>query len=220
MTCCGGTCAATAFFSSRIAERDLRRYRRRGADASTRMLLTELRQQPLQDLHLLDVGSGIGVIAAELGDAGLASVTLADASPAYLEVARSNLGPRYGSRPTHFIAGDFTQTGLALPDADIVTLDRVVCCYPDPELLLRVAAKRARRLLAFTYPRNRWYMRLATAVENFFFWLASSPFRTFTHSPRRMALVLEEAGFACAAHRESFLWSFRLYSPLDRSRPY
>src|SRR5215470_11646127 len=108
MTCCTGTCAATDFFSARIAERDLRRYRRRGADASTRMLLTELRQQALQDLHLLDVGSGIGAIAAELCDAGLASVTLADASPAYLDVARRNLGSRYGSRPTHFIAGDFT----------------------------------------------------------------------------------------------------------------
>jgi len=94
MTCCTGHCAATGFFSSRIAERELRRYRRRGPDVSPRMFLTELRRQPLYDLHLLDVSSGIGVIAAELATAGLASVMLAEASHAYLDVARRNLGSR------------------------------------------------------------------------------------------------------------------------------
>src|SRR5438874_2599763 len=72
MTCCAGHCAAAGFFDSRIADRDLRRYQRRGPDASTRMLLTELRRWTLHDLELLDVGSGIGVIARELAAAGQA----------------------------------------------------------------------------------------------------------------------------------------------------
>jgi hypothetical protein len=42
----------------------------------------------------------------------------------------------------------------------VVTLDRVVCCYPDAETLLRAAAQRARKLVAFTYPRDRWYVRV------------------------------------------------------------
>src|SRR5437870_8063081 len=46
---------------------------------------------------LLDVGSGIGVIARELAAAGLASVTLADASPAYLELARDRKSTRLNS---------------------------------------------------------------------------------------------------------------------------
>src|SRR5207249_2611597 len=101
MTCCAGHCAAAGFFDSRIADRDLRRYQRRGPDASTRMLLTELRRWTLHDLELLDVGSGIGGIARELAAAGLASVTLADASPAYLELARRNVGSRYGIGKRH-----------------------------------------------------------------------------------------------------------------------
>jgi len=211
MRCCAGHCAAAGFFSSRIAERDLRRYRRRGPDASTRMLLSELRRQPLDGLHLLDVGSGVGVIAAELATLGLASATLADASPAYLEVARRNLSSRYGSRPTQFIAGDFAQTGAALPDADIVTLDRVVCCYPDADTLLRTAAARSRRLLAFTHPSDRWHMRAGFKVLNFFLRLGRNPFRIFVHSPQHMASVLEGAGFVGSAHCESFFWSFQLY---------
>ena len=121
MTCCAAHCAAAGFFDSRIANRDLRRYQRRGPDASTRMLLTELRRWPLQDLQLLDVGSGIGVIAAELAASGLASATLADASPAYLELARRNVGSRYGLRPTQFILGNFMATAASLPEPSMMT---------------------------------------------------------------------------------------------------
>jgi magnesium-protoporphyrin O-methyltransferase len=175
------------------------------------MLLTELRRQSLHDLHLLDVGSGIGVIAAELAAVGLASATLADASPASLDVARRNLGSRYGARPTQFILGDFAVTAAEVTEADIVTLDRVVCCYPDAESLLRAAAVRARRLLAFTYPSDRWYIQAGFALGNFLFRLTRNPFRIFVHSPQCMASVLEAAGFVRAAHCESFLWSFHLY---------
>src|SRR5438876_645502 len=100
MTCCAGHCAAAGFFDSRIADRDLRRYQRRGPDASTRMLLTELRRWTLHDLELLDVGSGIGVIARELAAAGSASATLADASPPYLALAPPHVASPYRSPPT------------------------------------------------------------------------------------------------------------------------
>ncbi len=88
MVCCTGYCAAEAQFDRKVAERDLRRYRRRGADATTRLMLAELRRWPLEGRRLLDVGGGIGVISRELADTGVASATIVEASPAYLEVAR------------------------------------------------------------------------------------------------------------------------------------
>jgi len=100
MACCTGYCAAEAQFDGKVAGHDLRRYRRRGADVTTRLLLEELRRQPLEGRRLLDVGGGIGVISAELAETGLASVTMVEASPAYLEVARREVGSKYGSRPT------------------------------------------------------------------------------------------------------------------------
>lgn len=215
MTCCTGQCVAASFFDSRVAKRDLRRYLRRGPDASTRMLLSELRQWPLQGLHLLDVGAGIGVIGMELTGAGIASVMLADASPAYLEVARRHLGQFHDSCPTRFILGDFAVIAATLPDADVVTLDRVVCCYPDVRALLGGAAARARQMLAFTYPRDRWYIRAAFALGNFFFWLRRNPFRIFVHSPLRMASVSEASGLVRVAHREAFLWVLDLYRRPD-----
>ncbi len=194
-----------------MAERDLRRYQRHGPDVSTRILLSELRRWPLQGLRLLDVGGGSGVIAVELAGAGLASVTLADASAAYLEVARRHLASRDASCPAQFILGDFAVTADSLPDADIVTLDRVVCCYPDVEVLLRGAAARARRMVAFTYPRDRWYMHAAVVLENSWYRLRENPFRAFVHSPQRMASVLESVGFVRPARRSTLLWALDLY---------
>ena len=211
MTCCPGPCAAAGHFDPKMAERDLRRYQRHGPDASTRILLAELRRRPLERFHLLDVGAGIGVIAAELAGAGLASVTLADASPSNLEVARRHVAPRYASRPARFILGDFTVTADSLPDADIVTLDRVVCCYLDAEALLRRAASRARQIVAFTYPRDKWYVRIAIVLENLWFRVSGNPFRAFLHSPLRMASALEAVGFVRASHLATLQWALDLY---------
>jgi 2-polyprenyl-3-methyl-5-hydroxy-6-metoxy-1,4-benzoquinol methylase len=205
------TCAAKKQFDGKVAERDLKRYRRRGPDAVTRLMLAELRRWPLQGEDLLDVGSGIGVIGAELADAGLASATLVDASPAYLGVARAEIELRYESRPTRFLLGDFAMIADTLTDADVVTLDRVVCCYPDAEALLRGAASRTRRLLAFSYPRDRWYMWILTALENFWRRLRGSPFRTFVHWPERMGAALEAAGLVRVARQGTLVWVLDLY---------
>src|SRR5713226_9808875 len=215
MVCCTGYCAAEAQFSSKVAQRDLRRYRRRGADATTRLMLAELRRWPLEGRRLLDIGSGIGVIGKELGASGVASATIVEASPAYLEIARREAGSQYGSRPIQFVLGDFAVIAGTLPDADVVTLDRVVCCYPDAEALLRQAARRARQLLAFSYPRDRWYVRTLIVLENFWRRLTGKEFRAFVHGPERMRAVLETAGLVRATRRETFVWTFDLYRRED-----
>jgi 2-polyprenyl-3-methyl-5-hydroxy-6-metoxy-1,4-benzoquinol methylase len=211
MMCCTRYCAAEAQFSCKTAERDLRRYRRRGLRGITEVMLTELRRWPLQGADLLDVGGGIGVISSELASAGVATATVVEASPAYLEVARHEVGSRYGSRPTQFLLGDFAAIAATLSDADVVTLDRVICCHPDAEALLRGAAVRSRGLLAFTYPRDRWYMRALTALQNFWRRLRGNEFRTFVHSPQQMGAVLENAGLVRAARHGTVAWVLDLY---------
>jgi len=104
MVCCTGYFAAEAQFDSKVAERDLRRHRRRGADATTRLVVAELRRWPLEGRSLLDIGGGIGVISCELANTRLATATIVEASPAYLEVAR-RVGAE--SRSTQFVLGDF-----------------------------------------------------------------------------------------------------------------
>jgi len=209
MVCCTGYRAAEAWFDRKVAERDLRRYRRRGPDKTTRLMIEELRRCPLEGRHLLDVGGGIGVISRELADTNLASTTTVEASPAYLEVARREVGAP--SRSTQFVLGDFAVIAGTLPDADVVTLDRVVCCYPNAEALLVAAAARTRQVLAFTCPRNRWYVRTMFGLGNFWLRLTGKKFRAFVHAPERMAAVLEAAGLARVTRRETLVWTLDLY---------
>jgi len=103
---CMQYCAAEAKFNHKVAQRDLRRYHRRGADATTRLLLAELRRWPLQDTSVLDIGGGIVVIGMELADNGVSSATVVEASPAYFDVSRSEMESRCGPRPIRFVVGD------------------------------------------------------------------------------------------------------------------
>lgn len=204
-------CAVENQFDPKRAERDLQRYRRRGPDAVTKLMLAQLRRWPLQNKQLLNIGGGIGVICAELAADGMAGTTLVEASSAYLEVARSEFKCRDGSRSSEFLFGDFARIADTLPDADVTTLDRVICCYPDSETLLRGAAGRTRQLLAFSYPRDRWYMRIITAIQNFLRRVRGNAFRTFVHSPLQMSASLERAGMVRVASRGTFVWVVDVY---------
>jgi hypothetical protein len=134
-----------------------------------------------------------------------------EASTAYLEVARREVGLKFGSRPVQFVRGDFAVIAGTLPDADVVTLDRVVCCYPDAEALLGAAATHTRQVLAFTYPRDRWYVRVMVGLENFLRRLQGKKFRMFVHAPERMAGVLEASGLVRAKQRETLVWMLDVY---------
>src|SRR5688572_21687218 len=125
-------CEATErHFGEAHAEEDLRRYRKRGPDKTTRILLDGLMAQDLAGATLLDVGGGIGVIPHELLARGVTGATLVDAASSYLTAAGAEAQRRGHRERIKFVHGDFVPLAGQLPEADLVTLDRVVCCYPD-----------------------------------------------------------------------------------------
>ena len=184
MDCCAHCIATGLLFSPKVAERDLRRYRRKGPDSTTRLILEELRRQPLEEASLLDIGGGIGVLGLELLAAGVGTVVEVDASPAYLAVAGRQFAEHGWAERTALLAGDFAALAVLPEPADVVTLDRVVCCYPDYEALLARAAGCTRRVLGFSYPRDRWYVRWMMALENLWRRITRNAFRSFVHRRR------------------------------------
>jgi magnesium-protoporphyrin O-methyltransferase len=142
-----------------------------------------------------------------------------DASSAFLTAATEEATRVGRSDAMEFIHGDFLSVAAELTAADVVTLDRVVCCYPAWVPLLEEAARRARRCLALSYPRGRWYVRAGMALENGRRRLRANPFRAFVHSPAEMEHVIRESGFALVSRRHTWMWSADVYMRTETQGP-
>ena len=198
-------------FSEEEARAELRNYRRRGPMNQTKLILEAIRSLSLKNVELLDIGGGIGAIHHELlGDVAREAIHV-DASSAYLKEAKQETARRGHSEHVNFIHADFTDIASELPTADIVTLDRVVCCYPDFRRLLKAAAEHSQRALAFTYPREIWYLRIGLKIANFFQRLRRDPFRVFLHPVNEMDELLKKEGFKRVSLRRLFVWEVALY---------
>lgn len=211
MTCCSHCRDAEGFFNARTARRELRRYRRRGPSRPTKQLLDALREEGVEGATLLDVGGGIGAIQHELFARGLQSAIHVDASTSYLEQSRSEAERRGHASRVTYAEGDFVEKASELPAADLVTLDRVICCYPYLEALLAASIGSTRRVLGLVYPRKRLGMGFAVGVTNLWFWLRRSAFRIYLHPPARVKGLVQAAGFRPVRTTRTFLWRVETY---------
>jgi magnesium-protoporphyrin O-methyltransferase len=209
MSC--GCCGFDELFDRKTAAKELRRYRRKGPIRSTAALIALLKERGVENASLLDVGGGIGAIQHELLDAGAARAVDVDGSAAYLDAAREE-AERRGRADRHvFHEGDFAEIADAIDDADIVTLDRVICCYPDMPTLVASSAVRARRLYGLVFPRRHLAMRVAHPLINLMLRLKRCPMRFHLHDPVEVRRVVGEAGLERAASRRTFLWTVEIY---------
>jgi 2-polyprenyl-3-methyl-5-hydroxy-6-metoxy-1,4-benzoquinol methylase len=198
-------------FTEAEARSELKSYRKRGPAEQTKLILTAIRSLNLKNADLLDIGGGIGTIHHELLKDVARTATHVDASSAYLKEAKEEAVRRGHGDRVNFIHADFTDVAPELPKVDLVTLDRVVCCYPDFRGLLKSAADHSKSAIALTYPRETWYMRFGLRVINFFQGLRKDPFRVFLHPVAEMDSLLKREGFERVSLRRLFVWEMALY---------
>jgi magnesium-protoporphyrin O-methyltransferase len=131
-----------------------------------------------------------------------------------MEVAREE-ADRLGLRDRiEFVQGDFVRLAGDIGSADIVTLDRTICCYPDMERLVALSAERARTAYGIVLPRNRFLVRLAIGLSNVWFRLRRNPYRAYLHSNARVDEVAAANGLRQRAERRTLFWRVAVY---DRS---
>lgn len=209
---------AGAHFKASIARSDLETYRKKGPGPTTRLLRDLLVATGRIDGVLLDVGSGIGGLTFELLERGIRRAIALDASPSYVAAAAEEAARRDRAGAVEFVQGDFLTVASRVPTATLVTLDRVVCCYPLYEPLLEESLRHAESRFAFSYPRDVWYVHAAIALENAARRLRRDPFRAFVHPVDRMTQLVERAGFMLAARRQTWQWSADVWAR-PSSRP-
>jgi SAM-dependent methyltransferase len=206
--CCAGF---DVEFGPDTAQKQLRQYRRKGPRATTRMLIEAYERAGSQGASLLEIGGGVGAVAHEMIARGVARVTDVDASQAYAEAAREEAQRRGYADRARYIIGDFAQIADSVPKADIVSLDRVVCCYADMHTLISASAERTQRILGLVLPRDTRLVRLIHRLMEALRRLGSSPFRSFIHPIKDLEAILARHGLHRIHRRQRLIWQVLVY---------
>lgn len=212
MTCCPQCRGIEAEFNPTLVRRELGRYRRTGPRGTTRLLIDALIAEGVTGLTLLDIGGGVGAIQHALLAAGATRANVVEGSAAYAEAARAEAERRGLTERVALRHGDFVALAPSVEPADIVTLDRVICCYPDMPALVGLSAARARRLYGVVYPRDAGWVRLGLALINAFYWLRRSPFRVFAHPSAAVEKRLRAQGLTRRYHHLTSVWQVTVYA--------
>ncbi len=204
MNCCRVPAGLDEIFNDRMARADARRYLRRGLPQRARRLLVAIQNTTaLHGATMLEVGGGAGGLTVELVRAGVARAQLIDASPAYVGEARRVAGESGVADRIDIRHGNYAEAGTPVDGAEIVIMDRVVCCFPDWRSLLERATRQPTRVIGLTYPRGRTWVSLLVRAVNAGMRLTRRTFRMQHHSPAALHSYLESTGFRphVAGHR-------------------
>jgi magnesium-protoporphyrin O-methyltransferase len=208
MTCCSDLYHTK--FDSAQAAADLSDYLQNGVKRNSRPLLEILEDLDLQDVQVLDIGSGIGAMTFELLKRGAVSASLVDISSAYLDVFKQEARRRQLDHiSTH--AGDCVELSSKLENAELVVMDKVICCYPDWKPLIHTVADLSTRWIAFSLPRDVWWVRTGEWLDTKWRQLRGDHFPTYIHPIGEIEYLLETLGFQNREMNKWREWEYHLY---------
>jgi hypothetical protein len=206
MTGCCARHGQEEFFGERTAARDARRYRSRGADPMARSLARRAAARGVEGATVSEIGGGIGQVLLELLKAGATRGEVVELVPVYEPYARGLAQEAGVADRTSFRTADLVADPAAGAPADIVVLNKVVCCTPDGVALAGIAASLARRTLVLSHPRESWWVRAGVATVNVLLRLRRRRFRVFVHPARALEAAVEAHGLARSSEREGPLF--------------
>ena len=199
-------------FDKKAAKRQLKRYLKKGPSKTTSMLLNAIHKEGVHGLNFLDIGGGIGAIQYDLIKAGASGGTSIEASSAYIDVVTDEILQNGLVERVNFKHGDFTKMAFDVDSADIVTLDKVICCYDDMSELVGLSSKLAQKIYAVIYPRDVWWTKLGFLMMNFYTKIKGSSFRTFIHPTKKVEEIILRNGLKQNYYATTLVWQVVIYT--------
>ena len=193
-------------FSEKSARAAAARYRKKGLDGTSRRIVDLLLREGVEGKTVLEVGGGVGAIQLELLRAGASRAVSIELTPTYESAAEELLAENGMADRVERRVVDFVDADTEVAPADIVILNRVVCCYPDMPRLVTTAAGHARGTLVLSFPKRRWWTRAVLAMGNMTFRLTRREFHVFLHPPARIREVAEARGLRVMSDRPGLFW--------------
>ncbi len=205
-----GCCSSNdydAMFTSRGAAAAARKFRRHGLTGTASDLASAITASGIPSGSILEVGGGLGEIQVTLLEKGNASTAVNVDLASTWEIEAQKLAMEKGLESrTERIVGDFVRIAGDVRPADIVILHRVVCCYSDWRAMLAAATAKADRLIALTFPIERWWTKTMVRLGNLFNRLRNVQFRAYVHSEAPILDFIRAQGFEISSDQSGFGW--------------
>ena len=203
-------CGADLFFDAKTAKKQYKKYLKNGPPKVTKKLIGQLEKNKLGE-SLLDIGGGIGAIQWWFLNHGGKQSFGVDASSGYTELSQKHATKNNFEESAHFILGDFTAKAEELPQVDHVTLDKVICCYPDFEAILNLACAKSKNTLTLSYPMDGFIADFFRGFMVLLMKLRGNPFKPFIHRVASVKALLDKNGFELNEKELSFPWHIETY---------
>src|SRR5438309_5837448 len=196
------------------------KYKSKGLTASTEVLLGLLTESGLVGKTVLDVGCGTGFFALETLKQGASSCIGVDLSSAAIHEANEFAKESGLQDRARFEVADAASIQHA---ADIVVMDKVLCCYPDADSLLKTAFASSSDLWGFVVLRDEGLMkpvmRIGTGLINLVEMLRRTGFRLYLHPLHSLDRLLLDNGFQHSSKTKSRFWLIFLYKRTEPDMP-
>lgn len=205
-------CGADLFFNKKTAEKEYRKYLKKGPSRVTAKIIQQLRQQEIEGKSMVDVGGGIGALQWWFLDNGGKQTTDIDASSGYLKQAEYHAAQKGWQNNTRFVMGDCVEVYNEIDDPHFITLVKVVCCYPNFEEILDSSCKKAIGHVSLSYPIDGIISQSIRMFGDLFFMLKGSPYRPFVHSVKKIRDVFARNEYQRITHDIAFPWHVETYA--------
>src|SRR5436309_16039703 len=188
------------------------KYKSKGLTASTEVLLGLLTEKGLVGKTVLDIGCGTGFFALKTLRHGASSCIGVDLSSAAIHEANEFAKESGLQDRARFEVADAASIQHA---ADIVVMDKVLCCYPDADALLKTAFASSSDLYGFVIQRDeglmKAVMRIGTGLINLVERMRKTGFRLYLHPLRFLDKLLVDNGLQQSNKAKSRFWLVFLY---------
>ena len=211
MNCCSNEAIEKQFDKDRVANR-VNQYHSKGISKETRILVDSLKSIGIDGYSLLDIGCGFGAIGIKLLESGVAKVENIEASLSYLEAAKTETKKRNFIDRTSFTHGNFIEIAENVAAADIVTLDKVICCYDELEPFVKSSCEKTVKYYGVIYPRDNWWVKAAIGFENLMRKIKGNTFRVFVYPTEKVDSLIKEHGLRKVFSKAMMVWQIVIYS--------
>ena len=189
-------CGADLFFDKKTADKKYKSYLKKGASRVTAKIISQLKNQDIKGKSMIDIGGGVSALQWWFLENGGNRTIDIDASSGYLKQAKDHAKSKGWESSTNFLLGDCVDVYTQIEPADYITLDKVVCCYPNYKEIVESTCDKATQTVSLSYPMDGFIAMVIRKTGDILMSFRDNPFRPFIHSVKDIRTVFKQKGYS------------------------